>query len=408
MSQTISVVLKGYPRLSETFIAQELLALERQGFDLRLVSLRHPTDKSTHPIHQEIRAPVSYLPEYLYQEPLRVLKSWWKARRLPGYSKALKTFFKDLRRDITPNRVRRFGQACVMAAELPSGVDWIYSHFLHTPSSVARYCSLMTGHRWSASAHAKDIWTSPEWELREKLDDIQWLATCTSFNVHHLRGLAAEPDKVDLVYHGLDFNRFDREQAAVVADGAEQPDKGPVVILSVGRAVPKKGYDLILKALAQLPAELDWRFVHIGGGSLSKSLMAQAEELGLQDRIDWMGAQSQQTVLAQYRSSDIFVLASRITEDGDRDGLPNVLMEAQSQGLACLATEISAIPELLVEGETGLMVPPEDPERLAGALERLVRSRELRNRLGSAGQKRVRAEFTMDRGIARLVERFNG
>ena len=171
----VVVVLKGYPRLSETFIAQELRALEKSGLRLQLVSLRHPTDKSTHPIHQEIVSTVNYLPEYLYQEPRRVFSSWRKARRLPGYRTARAVWLKDLRRDLTPNRIRRFGQALVLAAEMPTETAMIYVHFLHTPASVGRYAAMMTGQKWACSAHAKDIWTTPEWELREEsLADVSW------------------------------------------------------------------------------------------------------------------------------------------------------------------------------------------------------------------------------------------
>ncbi|MFD2204914.1 glycosyltransferase family 4 protein [Kiloniella antarctica] len=405
MSKKVTVILKGYPRLSETFIAQELLALEKRGLKLSLISLRHPTDSSTHPIHQEIKAPVSYLPEYVYQEPSRVLKSWWKVRSLPGYKKARSIFFKDLKRDKTTNRIRRFAQACVLAAELPDEVDWLYAHFLHTPSSVTRYAAFMRNLPWCGSAHAKDIWTTPEWELREKLADIKWLATCTKVNVDYLSSLSPDNDRVDLVYHGLDFDRFDKVgNDQVLRDGTATDQ--PVTLISVGRAVPKKGYDDLLKALAVLPKTLNWHFVHIGGGTLSKGLKLQSESLGLTDKITWMGAQPQEIVLEQYRKADLFVLASRITEDGDRDGMPNVLMEAQSQALACLSTSISAIPELIVDGETGLLVPPQSPKELSQAIERLIIDPKLRYKLGQAGAKRVRDDFSMKRGIDQLITRF--
>jgi len=402
----VAVVLKGYPRLSETFIAQEILALECRGFDLRLVSLRHPTDRERHPAHDEIRAPVTYLPEYLYQEPLRVLRGWWRARRLAGYAAARRAFLRDLRRDLTPNRIRRFGQACVLAAELSGGVSQIYAHFLHTPASVARYTATMTGLPWSVSAHAKDIWTIPDWEKREKLAEAAWLVTCTAFGAEHLRRLADTPEKVTLLYHGLDLTRFAPPATAApppARDGSDAAD--PVRLLSVGRAVEKKGYDLLLQALAALPRDLQWQFTHIGGGPLRPKLERQAAALGLSERIAWCGAQAQAEVLARYRAADLFVLASRIAGNGDRDGLPNVLVEAQSQGLACLATRVAAIPELLEDGVSGLLVPPEDPEALAGALARLIAAPEERRRLGVAGQRRVLADFDMKEGIDALAAR---
>src|SRR5262245_12374417 len=131
---TIGVVLKGWPRLSETFIAQELAALEGRGLRLHLFSLRHPTDRKRHPLADQVKAPVSYLPEYLWREPLRVLRGWRAAHRLPGYRATRAQFLADWRRDPTPNRGRRFGQALVLAAELPADIDHLYAHFLHTPA----------------------------------------------------------------------------------------------------------------------------------------------------------------------------------------------------------------------------------------------------------------------------------
>ncbi len=400
----IVVVLKGYPRLSETFIAQELLALERRGLKLNIVSLRHPTDKTTHPVHQEITASVNYLPEYLYQEPLRVLKSWWRARRLSGYRRARATWLKDLWRDLTPNRVRRFGQALVLATEMPVGTRVIYAHFLHTPASVARYASLVTGLEWSCSAHAKDIWTSPEWELREKLSELSWLVTCTSINADYLSRLAADETKVSLMYHGLDLTRFGEFTGRLhVRDGRDAD--APVEILSVGRAVAKKGYDDLLNALATLPDDINWKFTHIGGGPLLDRLKVQASDLGIADQLDWRGALPQGEVLQALQKADVFVLASRIADDGDRDGLPNVLMEAQSQKAAVVATNVSAIPELVIDGETGLLVPERDPAAMATALARLCREPDLRQQFSDKGNRRLRELFDANRWIGSLAEK---
>ncbi len=405
----IAVLLKGYPRLSETFIAQEILALERLGLKLRLFSLRRPTDQATHPIHREIKAPVDYLPEYLHDAPLTVLKAWWRGRRRPGYRAARAAFLMDLRRDLTRNRVRRFGQALVLAARLPAEVRQIHAHFLHTPASVARYAAILTGRRWSCSAHAKDIWTIPDWEAREKLGDLSWIVTCTATGAARLRALAPQPEKVALVYHGLDLARFPSPGGRRAPRDGSDPT-APVVLLSVGRAVAKKGYDDLLPALAQLPAALNWRFIHVGGGELKAALAAQGEALGLAARIEWKGALPQDQVLALYRQADLFVLASKIAADGDRDGLPNVLMEAQSQGLACLATRLPAIEELISDGQagqapTGLLVPPGDPAALAAALARLIAEPALRQRLGTAGEARVRGAFDARRTIGAIAER---
>lgn len=399
------VVLKGYPRLSETFIAQELLGLEQSGFDLVLVALRRPTDKKTHPVHDEIRAPVHYLPEYLREEPRRVLSALIACMPRPGFWRGLVTVLKDFRKDPTRNRIRRFGQAAVLAAEWPDDAGWIHAHFIHTPASVAAYASQITGIGWTCSAHAKDIWTSPDWELQGKLISTRWTVTCTHSGFDHLRQLGGPSSSVNLSYHGLDLDRFGPfEGNRSLRNGSDADD--PVRILSVGRAVEKKGYDIVLRALSLLPKDLQWRFEHIGDGDRIASLKALADKLGIADKIVWKGALDQKEVLAGYQTADIFVLACRITTDGDRDGLPNVLVEASSQGLISVSTNISGVPELLVDGENGLLVAPEDPAALAIAMETAIRDADFRHQLGRAAEMRVRTEFNFHNSIRQLRSLF--
>ena len=396
----LAVVVKGYPRLSETFVAQELLALEARGHAFEIWSLRHPYDDRTHPLHDRIRARPRYLPEYLYQEPLRVLRGVARAVRMPGFGATARQWLRDLGRDRTANRVRRFGQACVLAAELPEATRFLYAHFLHTPGSVARYAAAMWGGEWGISAHAKDIWTIPDWEKREKLADARFLVTCTGSGAEHLRGLAPDPARVGLVYHGLDLTRFpDPPARAPRAAGA------PLVLLSVGRLVAKKGYDDLIEALAALPPGLDWRFRHVGGGALKDELSARAEAAGIADRIAWLGKRDQTEVIAEMRGADLFVLPSKIAGDGDRDGLPNVLMEAASQALPILTTAVSAIPEFIEDGVHGALVPPGDPAALAARIEAIAAAPEAAEAQARAARARLVAEFGMEAGIDALDTR---
>ena len=277
---------------------------------------------------------------------------------------------------------------------------WVYCHFIHTPGSVGRYAALIRQIPFSLSAHAKDIHTTPDWEIREKLADARWLAVCSAANAEKLRGLADDPAKVHLVYHGLDLSRFPPAEPPVSdRDGGKEP----VQLLSVGRAVDKKGFDLLLAALALLPPDLAWQWRHIGGGPKLAALKQQAIDLGITDRIIWEGPQNQTRILAACREADLFVLPSRVTADGDRDGLPNVLMEAASQGICLVATPVGAIAEFILDGHNGVLVPPDDAAGLAKQLLALIRAPDLRRRMGLAARQRLGQEFELTHCIQPLL-----
>ncbi|SFU94758.1 Glycosyltransferase involved in cell wall bisynthesis [Methylobacterium sp. 174MFSha1.1] len=408
----IAVLVKGYPRLSETFIAQELLGLEARGLDLAIWSLRQPHDGAVHPMHRQIRAPVAYLPEYLYQAPLRVLRGALSALRRPGLVPLIRLAWRDLARDRTPNRGRRLGQALVLARELPAEIGHIHVHYLHTPASVARYAALLSGRSWSASAHAKDIWTTPDWELSEKLTDarLTFAVTCTAAGAARLREVCGDPGRVTLVYHGLDLSRFPAPpESRPARDGSDPAD--PLRIVTVGRAVAKKGFDDLLDALAALPPDLHWRLAHVGGGEALAALRAKAAALGLSQKVVFLGAKPQPEVVALLREADLFVLPAKRAPSGDRDGLPNVIMEAASQGLAVVATDFAGIPEFLRDGIEGRLVPPGDWGGLSNAVNLLARDPAERTRLAVAALARLRAEFGAEAGfetVARLLRRAAG
>jgi glycosyltransferase involved in cell wall biosynthesis len=204
---------------------------------------------------------------------------------------------------------------------------------------------------------------------------------------------------VELVYHGVDSFRFP-------APPPRAASNGPAVILSVCRLVEKKGVDTLLEALALLPVGLNWKLVQVGSGPLRKKLERLADSLRISGKIEWRGSLTQDQLLIEYRKADLFALASRIARDGDRDGLPNVIAEAQSQALACVATRVSAIPELVRDGATGLLVGENDPEALARALGELIVDPARRRSLGMAGQARIREQFMLENNLDRLAAKF--
>ena len=268
--------------------------------------------------------------------------AWRRPRGCRAIAPRAGLWLADLRRDPTPNRVRRFGQALVLAAELPSDIGRLHAHFLHTPASVARYAAMMRGLPWSVSAHAKDIWTTPEWEKREKLAAAAWLVTCTRDRPRSSRRAGAAPGASSLAYHGLDFARFPPPPRAAATRRRQRPGAPGASSCRSGAPSRKKATTFCSTRwrccrriwLAVRP----YRRRRAGGAAEAR----RRARLGLAGRIEWRGARAQPDVLAAYREADLFVLAAKIARDGDRDGLPNVLMEAQSQRLACVATAAAA------------------------------------------------------------------
>lgn len=401
----VCVVVKAWPLVSTTFIAQELVGLEREGLKL-WVAATLPGDKVRHKLHEQLRAPVHYLANGAASLP-RLLRAWRRLRGTDGYARAKQLLREDRRHGNSPKRLLAFAGATLLAAEMPEEVRIIYAHFLNSGMNVARYAAAMRDLPVAVSAHARDIWVSPEWNKRAKLAQAEWCATCTRDGFEHLRTLADDPAKVHLIYHGLLLDRFPADAPERPARDGSDP-ANPVRLLSVGRAVEKKGFDVLLDALGRLPKSLHWRWTHVGSGPIIDELKARARDSGIEDRVEWLGMQSQAQVIELYRTSDLFVLPSREGADGDRDGMPNVLMEAQSQGLCCLSTRFSAIPELIVDGETGALVPPGEAEPLRNALERLIAAPAQRERLGMAGYDRVRSQFKAEAGIHQLAQLLRG
>ena len=403
---TVCVIVGSWPRVSTTFIAQELVGLEGEGLRLWMAALK-PGESVRHALHDQIKAPVYHVRRYPPLEPAAFFRAWSKVRRLPGYRAARALFTADARWLSLLRRLHLFTQAILIADRMPADCKVVYVHFMHKPGTVARYLAAMAGLPLAGSAHARDIWVSSDEEKRVKLGAMEWITTCNGPAVDKLRSLAGDPAKVHLIYHGLSLSRFPATPPNRPSrDGTDPND--PVRLLSVGRAVEKKGFDVLLEALSGLPADLHWVWHHVGTGDIIGDLKAQAERLNLTDRIVWHGVQDQSKVIERYRDGDLFVFPARRASDGDQDGLPNVLMEAQTQALACLSTRFSAIPELIHDRETGWLVEPADADGLREGLETLICSPDLRAKLGAAGFERIRAHFQAEKGITEIAGLLRG
>jgi len=396
----LAVVVKGFPRLSETFIARELVALEARGFDFTLHALRRPGPDAKL-VENRVQATPQYLPEYLHSEPLRVARAVAAARRLPGFATAWNAFRRDWPRDVGRARVRRLAQACVLALELPQTVRHIHAHFAHSPASVVRYAAKMLGLSYSISAHAKDIWTAPDWDLAEKTSDAAFIAVCNRAGETRLAGLG-DPHKIFLIHHGLPRESLIAQPHAQARDGSDA--QAPVRLTCVARAVEKKGLRTLIAALAMLPASLALELHHIGGGPLLDELKALALRSGVAGKITWHAAQTHAQVMAALDASDLFVLPANIAGDGDRDGIPNAILEAQGRGVPVVACAAGGVGEVVDDRKTGRLVPAGNAQGLAAALAELIASPEKRAMLGAAGYAQVRDRFDPESGYDRIAE----
>ncbi|WP_173082200.1 glycosyltransferase [Fundidesulfovibrio magnetotacticus] len=403
------MILKGYPRISETFISNEIALLESMGLPIRILSMRHPRENFTHESVKRIKAPVDYLPETIQGNVWRLLSANLAclAASPRRYLRGLAEMLRRLARTRRAATAKHLLQAGYLAARvLPgSGVTHLHAHFAHSPTSVAAFASILTGLPFSFTAHAKDIYTQDPARLAEKLAAARFVVTCTGYNKKHLDALNPADTPVHRVYHGIDLDLFHPGEPRLEA-------RQPYEILTVARLTPKKGLLTVFAALARLAdAGLDFRHVLIGTGEEKDRLKALARELGIDARIQWLGVQPHEVVLTRLARADLFLLGCEVSENGDRDGIPNVLAEAMAMGVPVASTAVSAIPELIVSGESGLLVPPRDPDALAQAARTLLTDQELRRRVIPAARERVRAVFdnkALVAELARLFERHVG
>ncbi|RMG65393.1 MAG: colanic acid biosynthesis glycosyltransferase WcaL [Calditrichaeota bacterium] len=400
-SGSVAVLLKGFPRISETFILNELLLLEEAGLQLTVYALRNPGESQVHEKVKHLRAPVRYIPDYFWPNFAGIvwanLKQFFRqpSRYWPAFSFALR---RSLRR-WSASTIKRFSQAAYLVEHYlrKERPDQIYAHFSHGPTTVAYFARWLTGIPYSFSAHAKDIYLQEDTFLRAKVDGAKFVVTCTGFNVQHLRRVAQNPEKIHLCYHGVDVSQFSFR-------GPRREMGRPPVILSVGRFVPKKGFPVLIKALSHLHSRgVDFRAYLIGGGELKPQLKALTAELGLTEKVALLGKMPQEKLLSYYQQADILALACQVEADGDRDGIPNVLVEAMAMGIPVVSTQVSGIPELIHDGRNGLLVEQKDPVALADALQQLIEQPELAGRLAAAARWTVEQNFNARVNVRKIL-----
>jgi glycosyltransferase involved in cell wall biosynthesis len=389
----LGMILKGYPRISETFISNEILLLERLGFPIHLFSMRRPRENFTHQSVNRIQAAVDYLPETLLRPLPRLLyHNGLLAAQQPGiYARALKIAFQRFLRTHKSATLKHLFQAGYLVRHLMPHrrIIHLHAHFAHSPASVAMFASLLSGLPFSFTAHAKDIYTSDPRQLKEKAALAKFVVTCTEYNRRHLTAICdGEPGAIYRVYHGIDTGLFSLSQ-----DWISKPEK-PYRILTVARLIAKKGLPTVYRALKVLQDRgIVFKHILIGDGDDREKILSIIKDLGLTAHTRWLGAQPHEVVLDYYKRSHLFVLGCEVAPNGDRDGIPNVLFESMAMGVPVVATHLSAIPELVETEKTGLLVDPGSPEKMAEAMLRMLSDTDLRAKIIPAARQRVACDF---------------
>lgn len=399
-SPSITYIIGTYPGLTTTFIDREVMALRGMGVKLRILSIRQPWTKLS--AEQEIlRKDVTYL-----------LPVQWLPLIISHVSYALtkpKRFFSVLAYLLT--RPHPSFRARVMTLiHFVEGVyaaymlrythgQHLHAHFIDRAATVAMVASRLLGVPYSVTAHASDIYVNPVL-LKEKLANAKFVSTCTAYNRSYLSQFGKDlfNHKLLCIYHGLELERYVNKQ---------RPRVGHPVILSVGQLQERKGLSYLVEACGILRDRgIQFECRIIGEGSLQRILQEQIQSLGLEDFVQLVGALPHEQVIAQYQDATVFALPAILGKDGDRDGIPNVILEALSMGLPVVSTAHSGIPEVIEEGINGLLVPPEDAKALSIALERLICDPEMRNAFGKAGRQIVADQFNPEKNARRLLEAF--
>jgi colanic acid/amylovoran biosynthesis glycosyltransferase len=392
----VGFVVKRYPCYSETFIVREILAHEEAGLDVEIFSLRPTNDGHFQDLIARVRGRVNFLympaegslPEPLVRSTLTAAHFWNTLRQaaevLPGTWSALG--------DAEEEDGREVYLALQLAIQVRlKNIQHLHATFASDAATVARLAARFADIPYSVTARAKDIFhqSADVDALRRKFRDAAGFITISDYHVQYLRDtFGALADRVQRIYNGLDLTEFPYSS----------PEHRPAMILGVGRLVPKKGFADLIAACALL-AESGRQF-HcriIGDGGLWSELQAQIQQLGLQSRVELVGPLPQKAVIEEVRSAAVLAAPCIVDEQGDRDGLPNVIQEALALGTPVISTDVTGIPEVVRHGETGLQVPQRDPQALAAAIEDLLGNSALRVELATAARRLMEAEFDIRR-----------
>jgi glycosyltransferase involved in cell wall biosynthesis len=403
----IAYVLGTFPQPSQTFIAREVRGLLAAGVNLAVFSLRRHPSWRVDPDDRTWAARIRFAP--LSLSPTVLSASWHYARMSPRrYIRAFTTIFSLAHRPriLRARTVPLFLVAAWIAREIEraGGCRQIHAHFALAQTEVAMAVAVLLDRPFSFTAHARDIYATPS-ALVEKMRAASLVVTCTAHNVDYLRRLCPDlpANRIQLVYHGIDLAGWQREQ------GSGNRDQGPgtPLLLAAGRLVKKKGFDVLIDACARLRDQgVAFHCRLVGDGPQRAALARSIRRASLESVVELTRWLPPAELSALFSRATLFVAPSRVVDAGDRDGIPNVVIEAMAAECPVVSTRVSGIPEAVAHEVTGLLVPPDDPAALADAVGRLISDEVRRQTLGAAGRERVKERFDLSRSSERLAALF--
>ena len=387
---TIGYVLKRYPRFSETFIVNEILAHEAAGQAIEIYALGPVQETHFQEAIARVRAPVRRIRHQYHDTEL-----YWQL--LTKAHATLPAF--DANAALAENHsAATIGQAAVLALKIHErGIRHLHAHFGTQAATIARLAARFAAVTYSITAHAKDIYHeySEPVNLARKIADAAFTITVSDYNLAHLREQYPAEAPVYRIYNGLDLEQFPYHA----------PENRPPHLLAVGRLVEKKGFNHLIDAIARLRRDgIACECTIIGEGGKRSELAAQITALGLDDQVHLIGNRTQAEVKAYLHHAAMLVAPCIISADGDRDGLPTILVEAMALGTPCISTDIVGIPELIHDGETGLLVPPHDPDALAETITRLLEKPAYGEHLAANARTHIEQHYDIHQNTAELRE----
>ena len=397
----IAYLLGQFPSVSETFILREICALQKLGFHITILSMQ-PGAELVHDAARPLLQQTRYRPPALSWPSISALFTA-PLHKPFGYLSALGLGLSHALRHpaAITELISSFAAACYFVVTVPPGqMRHIHAHFATYPSTVGLLLAEMLGVGFSMSCHAQDIFTDQAKLMRAKIDGAEFITVCTDYGADRLQRKHAmlNSEKLKVIRHGVDFTEF--------VPGPHRDHHVPLIV-SVGRLIEKKGFPILLRAAAIIAAEgIEFELAIIGEGPQREELEQLVNGLALADRVHLPGAQSEDELIALYRMADVFALAPIVAEDGDRDGLPNVIIEAMAADIPVVATDVGAVAELVVHEETGLLAQPGNAQEIAEYIERALVDRDLRHRLVANARYSVERNYDVTRNAGQLASIF--